>query len=168
MLKPGGRFIFAVPHPSLAFVGDKVAPFYFEPDGKGYFSGRDCQFEGKIWRRDGKSVPVRSVHKTLEDYMTGLEAAGFETMPKVTELRATEEHLAMDPEWFGPLRDLPLHLGNTPRLLHLSNQQLLTLLALPRQDRRQHRQRLSSACWRLQQRMLSFVQCLHNLRVHTQ
>jgi len=111
VLRSGGRFIFAVPHPSLAFLGDKVAPFYFEPEDKGYFSGRDRQFEGKIWRRDGKSVPVRSVHKTLEDYMDGLAAAGFERMPKISELRATEEHLAMDAKWFEPLRDLPLHLA---------------------------------------------------------
>ena len=77
LLKPGGRFIFAVPHPSLAFItDDRVAPFYFDPAGKGYFSGRDCQFEGKIWRRDGKSVPVRSVHKTLEDYMASLAEIG--------------------------------------------------------------------------------------------
>lgn len=111
VLKPGGRFIFAVPHPSLAFVTEKVAPFYFDSAGKGYFSGRDCQFEGKIWRRDGKSVPVRSVHKTLEDYMSSLATAGFETMPQLAELRATEEHLAQDPAWFGPLRDKPLHLA---------------------------------------------------------
>ena len=111
VLRPGGRFVFAVPHPSLAFLGEKRAPFYFEPDGVGYFSGRDRQFEGEIWRRDGKSVPVRSVHKTMEDYLTGLRDAGFEKMPDVVELRATEEHLELDPEWFGPLRDLPLHVA---------------------------------------------------------
>jgi hypothetical protein len=32
-------------------------------------------------------------------------------MPQVAELRATEEHLRMDPTWFGPLRDKPLHLA---------------------------------------------------------
>ena len=48
VLRPGGRFVFAVPHPSLAFLGEKRAPFYFEPDGVGYFSGRDRQFEGEI------------------------------------------------------------------------------------------------------------------------
>ena len=111
VLRPGGRFIFAVPHPSLAFLGDKVAPFYFDPQSKGYFSGRDCQFEGEIWRRDGKSVRVRSVHKNLEDYLGALAAAGFTQMPQVAELRATEEHLRMDPTWFGPLRDKPLHLA---------------------------------------------------------
>lgn len=111
VLRPGGRFVFAVPHPSLAFMGDKRAPFYFDPDGYGYFSGRDHQFEGRIWRRDGKSVPVRSVHKNIEDYMSALKTAGFEKMPELVELHATDEHLAQDPEWFGPLRDKPLHLA---------------------------------------------------------
>lgn len=111
VLRPGGRFVFAVPHPSLPFLGHKIAPFYFEPDGKGYFSGRDSQFEGRIWRRDGKSVPVRCVHKTVEDYFAALQAAGFTHMPQIAELRATEAHLALDPHWFGPLRDKPLHLA---------------------------------------------------------
>ena len=47
----------------------------------------------------------------MEDYLTGLRDAGFEKMPDVVELRATEEHLELDPEWFGPLRDLPLHVA---------------------------------------------------------
>lgn len=111
VLRPGGRFIFAVPHPSLAFLGDNVAPFYFDPETKGYYSGRDWQFEGEIWRKDGKSVPVRCVHKNIEDYFAALAAAGFERMPKISELRVTEEHLQHDPEWFAPLRDKPLHLA---------------------------------------------------------
>lgn len=111
VLRPGGRFVFAVPHPSLPFLGEKCAPFYFQPGAHGYFSGRDVQFEGRIWRRDGKSVPVRCVHKTLGDYMAGLGEAGFRRMPLLAELHATEQHLALDPEWFGPLREKPLHLA---------------------------------------------------------
>lgn len=112
VLRPGGRFVFAVPHPSLAFVaGERGRPFYFDPAGKGYFSGRDCQFEGRIWRRDGKSVPVRSVHKTFEDYFAAIGDAGFERLPRLAELRATEAHLQLDPVWFGPLVDKPLHLA---------------------------------------------------------
>lgn len=111
VLRPGGRFVFAVPHPSLAFLGERRAPFYFDPEGHGYYSGRDRLFEGRIWRRDGHDVPVRSVHKTVEDYFTALRAAGFAGMPDVAELRVTEEHLAIDPDWFGPLRDHPLHLA---------------------------------------------------------
>ncbi|MFK7743086.1 MAG: class I SAM-dependent methyltransferase [Planctomycetota bacterium] len=111
ILRPGGRFVFAVPHPSLAFLGDNVEPFYFDAQDKGYFSGRDNQFEGRIWRRDGHAVPVRSVHKTVEDYFAAMRDAGFDKMPEVAELRATEEHLRVAPDWFGPLRDKPLHLA---------------------------------------------------------
>lgn len=111
LLRPGGRFVFAVPHPSLAFLGKNVAPFYFDQEDKGYFSGRDHQFEGRIWRRDGHDVRVRSVHKTVEDYFAAIREAGFAQMPQIAELRATEEHLETAPEWFGPLRDLPLHLA---------------------------------------------------------
>jgi SAM-dependent methyltransferase len=111
VLRPGGRFVFAVPHPSLPFIGEKTAPFYFDSQGKGYYSGRNSQFEGEIWRRDGKKVPVRCVHKNLEDYIAALSGAGFGKMPMLAELRATEAHLAEDPAWFGPLRDKPLHLA---------------------------------------------------------
>lgn len=111
VLRPGGRFIFAVPHPSLPFLGENVAPFYFDQKEAGYYSGRDSQFEGEIWRKDGKSVRVRCVHKNMEDYFTALAAAGFTSMPQISELRATEEHLQSDPEWFGPLRDKPLHVA---------------------------------------------------------
>lgn len=110
-LRPGGRFIFAVPHPSLPFLGENVAPFYFDQKTAGYYSGRDSQFEGEIWRKDGKSVRVRCVHKNMEDYFTALAAAGFTSMPQISELRATEEHLQADPAWFGPLRDKPLHVA---------------------------------------------------------
>lgn len=111
VLRPGGRFVFGVPHPSLPFRRDRTPPFYFDPGQHGYFSGRDVQFEGRIWRRDGKSVPVRCVHKTLEDYFAALAAAGFHRMPRLKELYATPELLAFDPDWFGPLRDQPLHLA---------------------------------------------------------
>lgn len=111
LLRPGGRFIFAVPHPSLAFLGDNIAPFYFDPELKGYFSGRDCQFEGEIWRKDGQGVRVRCIHKNFEDYFNALAAAGFSCMPQISELRATEEHLQEYSQWLEPLRDKPLHLA---------------------------------------------------------
>lgn len=111
VLKPGGRFVFAVPHPSLAFLREERAPFYFQRGDAGYFSGRDRQFEGRIWRRDGDSVPVRCVHKTLTDYFSGLKTAGFTTLPEIEELHVTAEHIELDPAFFGPLRDEPLHLA---------------------------------------------------------
>jgi SAM-dependent methyltransferase len=111
VLRPGGRFVFAVPHPSLAFQRAEERPFYFSRGEHGYFDGRDALFEGEIWRRDGVSVPVRCVHKTLDDYFTALREAGFTSLPELKELHATEEHLAFDPDFFEPLRETPLHLA---------------------------------------------------------
>lgn len=109
-LKPGGRFVFSVPHPSLAFLKKDQFPFYFETKG-GYFSGRNILFPGEIWRRDGVAVGVQCVHKTVTDYFMGLKAAGFSKLPEVHELHITDEHIAMDPAFFGPLKDLPLHIA---------------------------------------------------------
>jgi SAM-dependent methyltransferase len=109
-LKPGGHFIFSVPHPSLAFLKKDRFPFYFETKG-GYFSGRNMLFPGEIWRRDGVAVGVQCVHKTLEDYFSCLRLAGFRLMPEVYELHINEEHIALDPAFFIPLKDLPLHLA---------------------------------------------------------
>lgn len=108
-LAPGGRFIYTVPHPLLPFFRAKERPFWFDRGGLGYFEGRNVQFEGRIWRRDGIDVPVRCVHKTFSDYFEAMRAAGFATMPKLTELRATDAHVALDPDFFGPLREQPLH-----------------------------------------------------------
>ena len=111
VLRPGGRFIFSVPHPALPFLRPKGPPFYFNAGGGGYFSSRDQQLEGRIWRRDGVSVPVRCVHKTFEDFVNCLRAAGFDTLPEVVELHVSEEHIALDAKFFEPLRDQPLHLA---------------------------------------------------------
>ena len=109
-LKPGGRFLFTVPHPSLAFLCAQEPPFFFDPAGQTYLQATDQQFEGMIWRRDGASNPVRSVHKTLADYVAALHQAGWTLLPHVEELGVSEAHLALDPEFFGPLEGLPLHL----------------------------------------------------------
>ena len=110
-LRPGGTFIFSVPHPALAFLRPHTPPFYFDAGSHGYFSGRDALFEGRIWRRDGVGVPVRCIHKTWADYFGALAAAGFRELPQVQELHVTEEHIALDPAFFGPLRDVPLHVA---------------------------------------------------------
>jgi len=111
VLRPGGRFVFAVPHPALPFIRPQEPPFYFAPGGHGYFTGRNHRFEGRIWRRDGTSVPVRCVHKTLEDYFACLRSAGFLSLPELRELHVTDEHVDFDPEFFDVLRDQPLHLA---------------------------------------------------------
>ncbi|MDJ0587631.1 MAG: class I SAM-dependent methyltransferase, partial [Microcystis sp. M49636_WE2] len=75
------------------------------------FSGRDQLFPGEIWRRDRKAVAVQCVHKTMEDYFTSLRLAAFTKMPEVYELKINQEHLELDPEFFTPLIDLPLHVA---------------------------------------------------------
>lgn len=111
VLRKGGRFIFAVPHPSLPFLRDEQPPFFFSRGGAGYFSGRDSQLEGKIWRRDGEAVAVRCVHKTVEDYFLALRRSGFDKLPDIKELHVTESILEVDPDFFAPLMDQPLHLA---------------------------------------------------------
>jgi len=110
-LRNGGRFIFSVPHPFFAFLHEETPPFLFQRNGAGYFSGRNKLFEGKIWQRDGSNVPVRCIHKTLDDYFRALTAAGFTSMPDVRELHAQPKHLEVDPEFFAPLKGKPLHLA---------------------------------------------------------
>jgi SAM-dependent methyltransferase len=109
-LEPGGRLVFTVPHPSLAFLRPPEPPFFFDPGKRTYMQSSDQLFEGKIWRRDGTSNPVRSIHKTMADYFQALAAAGWSTLPRLEELTVQEHHLALDPQFFGPLEGLPLHL----------------------------------------------------------
>jgi cyclopropane fatty-acyl-phospholipid synthase-like methyltransferase len=109
-LGPGGRFVFSVPHPCFPFMREPASPFYFEPGSHDYFSGVDAEFEGHIWRRDGASLPVRCVHKTVSDYFDAIAAAGWPRVPKVRELRVTAEHVALDPGFFSPLLGYPLHM----------------------------------------------------------
>jgi 2-polyprenyl-3-methyl-5-hydroxy-6-metoxy-1,4-benzoquinol methylase len=111
ILRPGGRFVFSIPHPSFPYMREAAYPFYFQVEGTGYFSQRDQQFPGRIWKRDGSWLNVQLIHKTLEDYFNALRNAGFNTMPILQELRVTPEHLALDESFFSPLFDLPLHLA---------------------------------------------------------
>lgn len=107
-LAPGGRFIFTVPHPCLPYIRPLEKPVYFDPGGRDYFAGVDESYEGCIWRRDGRAVPVSYLHKTFGDYFNALAAAGFRTLPKLIELKVTEEHLALDRAFFEGAMGYPL------------------------------------------------------------
>jgi SAM-dependent methyltransferase len=111
VLKPGGKFVFSVPHPAFPFMRAPQAPFYFDLGGANYFAARNTRYPGKIWRRDGSALDVQVVHKTVEDYFNGLGSAGFGSMPELRELSVTESILDVDPAFFGPLFGLPLHLA---------------------------------------------------------
>lgn len=105
----GGRFVFTVPHPALGWMRPNTRPFFVDPGGASYQEAVDTTLEGRIWRRDGVNVPIRSIHKTFGDYFRLLRQAGFESLPVVEELYVTEAHLELDPAFFEPLRGTPLH-----------------------------------------------------------
>jgi len=109
-LAPGGRFVFTVPHPCFPYMRAPSPPFFFETEGWNYFAGVDRTYEGRIWRRDGAALPVRCVHKTFSDYFAALAEAGFSALPKVVELKVTDEHVAYDRAFFEPLVGFPLHM----------------------------------------------------------
>ncbi|MCH2173992.1 class I SAM-dependent methyltransferase [Myxococcota bacterium] len=109
-LAPGGRFVFTVPHPCFPYMRPATAPFMFDTDDHGYFDGADSTYEGRMWRRDGSDVSIRCVHKTVSDYFDALHTSGWRQLPRVAELHVTPEHLALDPDFFGPLEGAPLHM----------------------------------------------------------
>ena len=141
LLLPGGAFVFSVPHPMMAGKKANASPgdgatFGFESEEyTGYFSSRDELLPGVISTRDGKKLNVRMIHKTFEDYMTALGDAGFQ-LESLKECAVTEEHLKLDPAFFGPVSDMPLHavfrcvrpLSTTHSARNLNN-----LTMLPRQ-----------------------------------
>lgn len=110
-LVPGGRFVFSVPHPSFAFMSEVRYPFFFDVDDRGYFSGEDALNKGQIFRRDGIPLEVQMMHRPMHRYFDALQSAGFTTMPVVRELGVLPEHLELDPDFFGPLNDVPLHVA---------------------------------------------------------
>lgn len=109
-LRPGGRFVFTLPHPLFPFLCRQRPPFYFDPAGRAYGTSADAVLEGRIWRRDGHSVAVRCLHKTLEEIFAVLARSGWRGLPRVEELGVSEALLREDPAFWGPLAGLPLHL----------------------------------------------------------
>jgi SAM-dependent methyltransferase len=111
VLRPGGKFVFSVPHPAFPYVRAPAPPFYFDLGDASYFGARDTRFAGKIWKRDGSALDVQVVHKTLEDYFNGLREAGFASLPELRELGVTQQIADVDPSFFAPLLGLPLHVA---------------------------------------------------------
>jgi hypothetical protein len=83
-------------------------PVYFDSKGRDYFAGVDESYEEYIWRRDGHAVPVSYMHKTFADYFNALAAAGFKTLPKIIELKVSEQDLALDRAFFEGAAAYPL------------------------------------------------------------
>ena len=110
-LKDNGRFIFAVPHPAFPFIRPtNKPPFYFDFNGDGYFSSRDKRKFGEIYKLDNVALPVQMVHKLFEDYFASLKMVGFSMIPDLKELKVEQKHIELNPKFFMPLIDTPLHL----------------------------------------------------------
>ena len=58
VLKPGGVFVFSVPHPSMIFCHHEDSIFRLESEGKGYFSAQDEKILGQISTIDGDKLNI--------------------------------------------------------------------------------------------------------------
>ena len=96
VLRSSGKFIFSVPHPFFPFLPNNGESFHFDFGDKNYFTAREMMADGMIKRRDNVELPVQMNHRIVSDYMDCLTEAGFDRMPRMLELTATEEHLEID------------------------------------------------------------------------
>ena len=115
-LKPGGHFVFSVPHPGMlnAHGGDESRGSTFSfanGDAKksDYFSLRDRKFAGVIRTLDGRDLNVKMIFKAISDYTETMSSVGFDIL-KMHKARVLPEHVAAHPEFFASVRDSPLHI----------------------------------------------------------
>mmetsp|Transcript_34455 Transcript_34455/g.81231 ORF Transcript_34455/g.81231 Transcript_34455/m.81231 type:complete len:476 (+) Transcript_34455:1153-2580(+) len=116
-LKPGGHFVFSVPHPFMIHThgsnsGNSDATFSFargDVAPESYFSLRDRKFAGNIRTLDGRNLNVKMLFKSISDYTETLQSVGF-VVEKLHECRVLPEHVAAHPKFFNSIRDSPLHM----------------------------------------------------------
>ena len=110
LLRPGGRFVFSVPHPSLPIVQLGNGPYAFDLVERGYFTSRDQMITGETEHRGMLTERITLYHKTLTDYFEGLGRARFSAMPLVRELEIDPHYGPHGSRRHDVLEDLPFHL----------------------------------------------------------
>ena len=120
-LRPGGHFVFSVPHPFMLNShsnnnggDDETEPSTFSfskgnVKSDSYFSLRDRKFAGVIRTLDGRDLNVKMLFKSISDYTETLNQVGF-TIEKMREARVLPEHVKTHPQFFASVKDVPLHL----------------------------------------------------------
>jgi len=103
LLKPGGHFIFSVPHPS------QFHHVNGQEETTGYFTLRDKIISGRMKTVRGKDIESRVYFKVFEDYTNAVKAAGFE-MVDLKEARTNPDDLLDDTDFFSKITDCPLYL----------------------------------------------------------
>eukprot|EP00569_Conticribra_weissflogii_P003736 CAMPEP_0171330372 /NCGR_PEP_ID=MMETSP0878-20121228/1957_1 /TAXON_ID=67004 /ORGANISM="Thalassiosira weissflogii, Strain CCMP1336" /LENGTH=1114 /DNA_ID=CAMNT_0011830647 /DNA_START=649 /DNA_END=3993 /DNA_ORIENTATION=- len=108
VLKPGGHFVFSVPHPFMASHNTSAFGFNSNNDST-YFALRDKCLEGHIARIDGDKLNVRMHFKTIEDYINAATSNGFEII-SFTEARVRAEDMVNNISFFSAINGHPLHI----------------------------------------------------------
>lgn len=102
------RLLATIPHPFLGYMNTKKFPFHFDMENENYFEAEDREFFGEIFTTKGTALPVRAVHKTFSSLVNMFINAGWK-VESVEELTVTEELSDLETDFFGPLRNVPLH-----------------------------------------------------------
>ena len=112
LLKPGGYFVFSVPHPFMASVTTDTFGFGGKENEnvESYFGLRDKLLNGHISTIEGQKLNVRMQFKTIEDYFASAKETGYEVVD-FREARVEAEHLmGKHKKFFEPVSGYPLHL----------------------------------------------------------
>jgi SAM-dependent methyltransferase/pyrroloquinoline quinone (PQQ) biosynthesis protein C len=139
MLKPGGHFVFSVPHPFMLHAHEESGDtaFGFDKGDAGqsaYFSLRDRKFSGTIKTLDGNVLNVKMCFKAISDYIEAVDAAGF-NLSYIHEARVLPEHVSEHPDFFASVKDSPLHIVFKVQKKQLPKENPSALLSMPQKIR---------------------------------
>jgi len=110
LLKPGGHFVFCVPHPFVSNHDGEIYGFQqHRSNEKNYFALRDKLVEGHISMESGERLKVRMFCKTFEDYIQSARKYGFDVV-EFEEGRVKPDNLNNNPAFFESVNGIPLHL----------------------------------------------------------